>query len=106
MASKLETFINNVHLFAANANAYIKILLTHYNTRRIVVNGIVFNWAKKPSNNTNTLAANEVISNGRISDNIHIYSAVYKGTGSIDSLGTEAQYFTDGSYKNVNYEKF
>ena len=77
----------------------------YINNRFVKLDSVFFTWAKKPSNNTNSLAVNEVVSNGRISDTIHIYSAVYTG-GSVDNFGTLANGFEDGSYKDVSYEEF
>lgn len=73
----------------------------------IVASGGVFKWNKKPSNTTNTLAVGEVITNGRISETIHIYSAIYTNAladADIDNFGTEANNFTDGNYKQVQFE--
>ena len=69
----------------------------------IVASGGVFKWNKKPSNTTNTLVAGEVITNGRISETIHIYSAIYV-SGDINDFGTQANNFTDGSYREVQFE--
>ena len=101
------SFINNVMLMATDIGNKLKILLLEYNTRRIVVAGTVFNWSKKPSNTTNTLAVGEVITNGRISETIHIYSAIYTNAladADIDNFGTEANNFTDGNYIQVQFE--
>ena len=96
-------------LFAANANAYISLFLIEYKTRRIVIDGVVFNWVKSPENNTNNLVVNEIITNGRISESVHITFAVYdnnKGTGNAADFGTLENNFTDGNYKDVEYYPF
>lgn len=101
MASKLETFVGNVMTMAQNIAASIKVLNTFYTTRSITINGTVFFWAKKPDNNTSTLAIGEVISHGRISNAVHINYAIYNG-GDINNFGTVQNDFTDGNY-TVDY---
>jgi hypothetical protein len=73
--------------------------------KEIIASGAVFAWHKKPSNSTATLAATEIITNGRISDTIHIKSAEYV-SGDINTFGTLAGFFKDGSYKKVEYRNF
>lgn len=69
----------------------------------IIASGGIFKWSKKPSNTTDTIVAGEVITNGRISETVHVYSAIYE-SGDINDFGTEANNFTDGSYTEVQYQ--
>ena len=71
----------------------------------ILIDNILFAWGKNPTNTTNTLAVGDIISNGRISQDAHIYSAIYDG-GVITDFGTLENNFTDGSYRDVFYEDY
>ena len=78
-------------------------------SKEIIASTAVFSWHKKPSNLTDTLAVDEIITDGRISDTIHIYSAIYTNAladDDIDNFGTLANRFKDGNYKNVKYYEF
>jgi len=108
--SKLTTFITSVNNFAANVSAFVKLFSEDYNSRRIVIEvnqiDVLFDWAKRPDNNSANLSEKEVVSNGRISNSVHIFSAVYNGTGDVGDFGTEENGFNDGNYTNVVFGKY
>lgn len=107
LGNRLRVDINSQYLSETQkTNALKNLGIDDYvNNRYLKIANAFFTWAKKPSNNTNSIAVNEVITNGRISDTIHIYSAVYV-SGDATNFGTLENHFEDGSYKNVSYEKF
>jgi len=71
----------------------------------ISIDGVLFLWSKNPTNATDVLQVSDVISNGRISQDVYIYSAIYNGSDETD-FGTLQNNFTDGSYKDVIYEDY
>ncbi|PQB08023.1 hypothetical protein BST83_13325 [Polaribacter filamentus] len=103
LANRLRFDINSQNLSTTQkTNALTNLGIS---AKEIIASGAVFAWHKKPSNATATLAATEIITNGRISDTIHIKSAEYV-SGDINAFGTLAGFFKDGSYKKVEYRNF
>ncbi|MGJ8760368.1 MAG: hypothetical protein ACSHXA_07460 [Polaribacter sp.] len=93
----------NKKKYAIEENRAAIVYIAKNTQSTILIDSVLFTWGKNRTNTTNTLAVGDVISNGRISQDAHIYSAIYKG-GNINDFGTIENNFTDGSYKDVYFE--
>lgn len=74
----------------------------------IEIAGYLWDFYKNPTNSNPSIEVYDVIKNGYISGGILIQYAMYNNTlnnGDINNIGTLANNFKDGNYKNVRYTK-